>query len=86
MGYTGPTVFGENTSGLSKDPYGINTRSLFGNYANYVDNFVDQYKDMDEEEFDKLSNFRKQKINFYRQQQKRLKEVREQKAKEHSGD
>ena len=82
MGYTGPTVFGENTSGLSKDIYGINTRSLFGNYANYVDDFVDQYKDMDEEEFGKLSDFRKQKINFYRQQQKRLKEVREQKAKE----
>ena len=82
MGYTGPTVFGENTSGLSKDIYGINTRSLFGNYANYVDDFVDQYKDMDEEEFNKLSNFRKQKINFYRQQQKRLKDVREQKAKE----
>ena len=82
MGYTGPTVFGKNTSGLSKDIYGINTRSLFGNYANYVDDFVDQYKDMDEEEFDKLSDFRKQKINFYRQQQKRLKDVREQKAKE----
>lgn len=82
MGYTGPTVFGENASGLSKDIYGINTRSLFGNYANYVDDFVDQYKDMDEEEFNKLSKFRQQKVNFYRQQQKRLKEVREQKAKE----
>ena len=28
MGYTGPTIFGENTTGLSKDPYGINIRSL----------------------------------------------------------
>ena len=36
MGYTGPTVFGENTSGLNKDPFGINTRSAFGNYAEFV--------------------------------------------------
>jgi hypothetical protein len=36
MGYTGPTVFGDNSSGLSKDPFGINTRSAFGNYAEYV--------------------------------------------------
>ena len=37
MGYTGPTVFGENNSGLSKDKYGINVRSAFGNYAEYVE-------------------------------------------------
>ena len=37
MGYTGPTVFGENNSGLGKDPFGINTRSAKGNYADYVD-------------------------------------------------
>ena len=36
MGYRGPTVFGENTSGLNKDPFGINTRSAFGNYAEFV--------------------------------------------------
>jgi hypothetical protein len=36
MGYTGPTVFGENTSGLQKDPFGLNTRSAFGNYAEAV--------------------------------------------------
>ena len=36
MGYTGPTVFGENTSGLNKDPFGLNTRSAFGNYAEAV--------------------------------------------------
>ena len=36
MGYKGPTVFGDNSSGLSKDPFGINTRSAFGNYAEYV--------------------------------------------------
>ena len=36
MGYTGPSVFGENQSGLSKDPFGLNTRSAFGNYAERV--------------------------------------------------
>ena len=36
-GYRGPTVFGENTSGLSKDPYGLNTgETLMGNYAQTV--------------------------------------------------
>jgi len=36
-GYRGPTVFGENTSGLSKDPYGLNTgKTLMGNYAQTV--------------------------------------------------
>ena len=82
MGYTGQTVFGDNQSGLSKDPYGINTRSLFGNYADYVDDFVSDYADMNEEEFNKLSDFRKTKIGFYRQKQKELREIEEQKAKE----
>ena len=36
MGYRGPTVFGENSSGLYKDPFGVNTRSAFGNYAEKV--------------------------------------------------
>ena len=36
MGYTGPTVFGENTGGGSKDPFGLNVRSAFGNYAERV--------------------------------------------------
>ena len=36
MGYTGPTVFGDNNSGLGKDPFGLNTRSMFGNYAERV--------------------------------------------------
>ena len=40
MGYTGPTVFGENNSGLGKDPFGINIRSAFGNYGEYVGNAV----------------------------------------------
>ena len=33
MGYTGPTVFGENNSGLQKDIFGRNTISASGNYA-----------------------------------------------------
>ena len=36
MGYTGPTVFGENTTGGAKDPFGLNVRSGFGNYAERV--------------------------------------------------
>ena len=35
MGYTGPTVFGENNI-PNKDPFGINVRSAFGNYGEYV--------------------------------------------------
>jgi hypothetical protein len=42
MGYTGPTVFGANDSGLSKDIFGMNTRSGFGNYAEAVGKQVDK--------------------------------------------
>ena len=35
MGYDGPTVFGENSMG-NKDPFGLNVRSGFGNYAEAV--------------------------------------------------
>ena len=42
MGYTGPTVFGENTTGGSKDPFGLNVRSAFGNYAERVGKEVDK--------------------------------------------
>ena len=78
MGYTGPTIFGENNSGLSKDEFGINTRSLFGNYAEYVDkqNLKENkagvaVKDMTEEEFndylDTISGkIQKQKAISYR--------------------
>jgi len=39
-GYTGPTVFGENTGGGNVDPFGLNVESGFGNYAGAVrDNF-----------------------------------------------
>jgi len=33
MGYTGPTVFGANDSGLQKDIFGRNVVSSYGNYA-----------------------------------------------------
>ncbi len=36
MGYRGPTVFGENTGGGYVDPFGVNVRSAFGNYAGKV--------------------------------------------------
>ena len=42
MGYTGPTVFGANDSGLNKDVFGMNTRSGFGNYAEAVGEQVDK--------------------------------------------
>ncbi len=45
MGYTGPTVFGANDSGLSKDVFGMNTRSGFGNYAEAVGKQVDKLGD-----------------------------------------
>ena len=44
MGYKGPTVFGENSI-PNKDPFGLNVRSGFGNYAEAVG-----------ENFDTLSN------------------------------
>ena len=45
MGYTGPTIFGENKSGLSKDPFGLNTRSMFGNYGEAVEKQVNRLDD-----------------------------------------
>jgi hypothetical protein len=41
-GYRGPTVFGENTSGLNVDPFGLNVESLMGNYAEAVRDDFDQ--------------------------------------------
>ena len=79
MGYTGPTVFGENTSGLSKDPFGINVRSAFGNYGEYVDKTASSLEDAldrarnkydTEEEFLAMTKMMRNKLNFYRQKQK----------------
>lgn len=82
MNYTGPTVFGENTTGLGKDPYGINTRSLLGNYADYVEDKAQEYDDLTEEDYANLSAFQRQKVDFYREKQKELQEIKEQKEKE----
>jgi len=75
MGYTGPTVFGENTSGLGKDPFGINTRSAFGNYGEYVGNAVTDLEkalgkargkyDTEEDYLDNTKLMRT-KLDFYR--------------------
>ena len=75
MGYTGPTVFGENTSGLGKDPFGINTRSAFGNYGEYVGNAVTDLekalgkargKYNTEEEYLDMTKLMRTKLDFYR--------------------
>ena len=42
MGYTGPTVFGENTTGLSQDPFGRNVRSALGNYGEAQQKSIDK--------------------------------------------
>ena len=44
-GYRGPTVFGENTGGGSKDPFGLNVESGFGNYAEAVEREFDRVND-----------------------------------------
>jgi|TARA_R110002020_G_scaffold102695_2_gene240960 hypothetical protein len=46
MGYTGPTVFGGDQSGLSRDPFGIFTRSALGNYAERVGKEYDKMTDV----------------------------------------
>jgi len=79
MGYTGPTVFGENTTGNYKDPFGINVRSARGNYGAYVDKKASSLEDAldrarnkydTEEEFLAMTKMMRNKLNFYRQKQK----------------
>ena len=72
MGYTGPTVFGENKTGLSKDPYGINVRSAFGNYADYVRDFETDYTP---EQLAQMSNFKRQQIAYYKNRQDLLNQL-----------
>ena len=89
MGYTGPTVFGANNSGLGKDPFGINTRSAFGNYANYVDKMEADFSNIDEDAYGKLSDFDKKKVDFYRGKKKESEELKMQEelaAEEHARD
>ena len=45
-GYRGPTVFGENTSGLNVDPFGLNVESMFGNYDKAVSEDHTKLSDM----------------------------------------
>jgi len=52
MGYRGPTVFGENTGGGYVDPFGVNVRSAFGNYAEKV---RDDFSGLEESLTDRLS-------------------------------
>jgi hypothetical protein len=79
MGYTGPTVFGENPTGNYKDPFGINVRSARGNYGAYVDKTASSLEDAldrarnkydTEEEFLAMTKMMRNKLNFYRQKQK----------------
>jgi len=75
MGYTGPTVFGDNNSGLNKDAFGINTRSLKGNYAEFVGNKVTDLESAlknarskydTEEEYLDMTKMMRTKLDFYR--------------------
>ena len=45
MGYSGPTVFGNQGNLDNKDPFGLNVRSGFGNYAERVGVEVDKLSD-----------------------------------------
>ena len=44
MGYTGPTIFGDNSLG-NKDPFGRNVRSAFGNYAEAQQKSIDKLEE-----------------------------------------
>ena len=67
--YTGPTVFGENKSGLGKDVFGINTRSMFGNYGAYVDKTAEELEEKNKEKA--LKGLQLTKLNFYRKEKEK---------------
>jgi len=72
MGYSGPTVFGENTM-ANKDPFGVNVRSALGDYAAYTDKMADAEGDLarlvaEQEEEGKTNTIQMKKLNFYRNQ------------------
>lgn len=84
MGYTGPTVFGDNSSGLSKDVFGINTRSLKGNYGEFVGNKVTDLESAlknarskydTEEEYLDMTKMMRTKLDFYRNKVKEREEI-----------
>jgi len=81
-GYKGPTIFGENTTGTNKDPFGINVDSMFGNYAEYSKkesarldkqieksqkNYIDKYGSLDDENEYGKSWYEMNKLNLARQ-------------------
>ena len=70
MGYSGPTVFGDNTMG-NKDPFGINVRSAFGDYGAYTDKMADPEGALaalvaQQEEEGKTNTIQMRKLNFYK--------------------
>ena len=89
MGYTGPTVFGENKG--NQDPFGINTRSAFGNYGEYVsekatslEEALENAKNKDmynkggkfnKELFDKNTKLLRTKLDFYRNKKKEREQI-----------
>ena len=73
--YTGPTVFGENNSGLAKDPFGINVRSMFGNYGAYVDKTAEELEEKNK--IKALTGLQLKKLNFYRaEKEKRARDLK----------
>ena len=88
MGYTGPTVFGENTSGLNKDPFGINTRSMFGNYGEFVDEEAAKMEEIVADQIKRgLTNtLQMKKLDFYRQKKKERDDVQKQTLKQQIAD
>jgi len=88
MGYSGPTVFGENTSGLSKDPFGINTRSAFGNYAKFVDEEAAKMEEIVADQMRRgLTNtLQMKKLDFYRQKKKERDDIQQQTLKQQIAD
>lgn len=70
MGYTGPTVFGENTSGLSKDPFGYNVRSAFGNYSDFVQERLGKLEDIVEDQLSRglTDTLQMKELNFRKNQ------------------
>jgi len=70
MGYSGPTVFGENTM-ANQDPFGINVRSAFGDYGAYTDKMSDPEGQLaalvaEQEEEGKTNTIQMRKLNFYK--------------------
>jgi hypothetical protein len=80
-GYTGPTIFGDNTTGLNTDPFGINVDSMFGNYAEYSKkesarldkqieksqkSYIDKYGSLDDENEYGKSWYEMNKVNLAR--------------------